>query len=185
MFWLRSGRPQESKCSLNIQHSSRTDRWYTPKSIIERVKLVLGEIDLDPASDDFGNERVGAKQFYTQEDDGRSKEWSGNIFCNPPGGKTGNKSNTALFWEKLMQSSFKQAVFLAFSLEALQTCQSMSFPSPLHYTLCVPRRRIAFDTPNGSPGKAPSHSNVIVYVHGSVDKRAEFRYHFNSLGNTR
>jgi hypothetical protein len=35
---------------MNIQHSSRTDMWFTPLEILVMVQKVLGTIDLDPAS---------------------------------------------------------------------------------------------------------------------------------------
>jgi ParB family chromosome partitioning protein len=44
----------------------------------------MGEIDLDPASCAMAQETVRAKQYYTAEDDGLTKEWSGNLWVNPP-----------------------------------------------------------------------------------------------------
>lgn len=166
---------------MNIMHSSRTDRWFTPIPIIERVKKVLGPIDLDPASEPLANERVGAGEYYTE--DGQNLKWFGTMFINPPGGKTGNQSNTAIFWKKLMQSRNKiqHAIFLAFSLEALQTTQGKGVPSIGEFPFCVPARRIRFDTPFG-PSKAPSHSNVIVYVPGQRDTSDLFRQVFVELG---
>ncbi len=77
---------------MNIQHSSRSDLWYTPEKVLDGVHLVLGTIDLDPASDDFGNSRVRADRFYASEEDGLAQDWGGSMFINPPGGKRGNKS---------------------------------------------------------------------------------------------
>ena len=41
--------------------------WYTPPYIIEKAKLVLGTIDLDPASCEYANRTVGASKIYTAE----------------------------------------------------------------------------------------------------------------------
>lgn len=169
---------------MNIQHSSRTDMWFTPIDIIERARRVLGEIDLDPASCAEANERVKAAKYYTEAENGLTLPWYGKIFCNPPGGKTGNKSNTVLFWQKLMDSDFEDAIFLCFSLEAMQTTQQAG-NGVASYAFCVPRRRIAFDKPDGTRGKAPSHSNCIVYVHRRVDASAKFVAEFEDLGTVR
>lgn len=168
---------------MNIQHSTRSDSWYTPAWIIEKVKNVLGEIDFDPASCVEANMTVGAKTFLST--DSLDAYWpNGGIFLNPPGGKTGNKSNTFLFWEKLVHHShapgFTHAIFLAFSAEALQTTQGKGIPSLGQFLLCVPKKRIKFD---GHAGKiAPSHSNVIAYIPGSVDRSSEFHDQFSDVG---
>ena len=60
---------------MNIQHSSRSDLWYTPASIIDRVRDTLGGIDLDPASDAYGNSRVMASSFINEEQDGLTLSW--------------------------------------------------------------------------------------------------------------
>ena len=87
------------------QHSSKTDLWYTPLPIVEMARAVLGGIiNLDPASDAFGNSRVEANMYFTEEHDGLQHPWYGQIFCNPPGGKLGNKSRMKLFWQKLMRT---------------------------------------------------------------------------------
>lgn len=59
---------------------------YTPKNIIDKVREVLGEIDLDPASCDLAQETVQATKYYTKETDGLDKPWKGRIFLNPPYG---------------------------------------------------------------------------------------------------
>ena len=172
---------------MNVQHSSRTDEWYTPLDILTRVQATLGQIDFDPASSAVANIRVGAKYFYTREMDALKEEWpvAGTIFCNPPGGKRGNVSNTVAFWQKFVAAShhphFQAGIFLAFSLEALQTTQQCS-ESILEHTICVPKKRIAFDRPDGTRGSAPSHSNVICLVSKDYSYKSAFFKNFHSLG---
>lgn len=172
---------------MNIQHSSETDQWFTPIEIINRVKEVLGEINLDPASSIEANKRVGAQNIITVEQNSLISEWSGgSIFLNPPGGKLKNKSNMVLFWQKLMEHKerglLKEAIFLAFSLEALQSTQGKDCSSIGEFTLCIPKKRIAFDKPDGTKGSVPSHSNVIVYIPGTVNNRDKFVKAFETLG---
>jgi ParB family chromosome partitioning protein len=58
--------------------------WYTPRSIIELARKVLGQIDLDPASCETANKVVKATRYFTEEDDGLVQEWKGRIWLNPP-----------------------------------------------------------------------------------------------------
>lgn len=41
-----------------------SDSWYTPERYTEMVRDVMGDIDLDPYSSAFANQRVRAKKFF-------------------------------------------------------------------------------------------------------------------------
>lgn len=175
---------------MNIQHSMRNDDWMTPLDIILKVKDVLGDIDLDPASSIEANARIGAKYYFTREMDGLTTNWSnGNsrtVYLNPPGGKRKNKSMAALFWKRLMQyresGELKHAIFMGFSVELLQSTQNYDCLPILSFPFCVPRKRIAFDFTGPVVKNAPSHSNVIVYIPGIFDLRFDFQREFSELG---
>lgn len=176
---------------MNIQHSSRNDCWYTPIDILARAFKVLGPIDLDPASDAFGNARVGARYFFTEEQDGLTTPWPencGTVWLNPPGGKLRNRSKTELFWRRLVAHRdagfLDHAIFMAFSLEAAQSTQRDGMGGIMRFPVCVPAKRIAFVSKEGA-GNAPSHSNAIVYVPGRADKTEAFRANFSDLGVVR
>lgn len=149
---------------MNVQLSSRSDEWNTPKYLIDMVCDVIGPIELDPASDATANCTVQAEKIITKEQDGLVTPWGNpkTIFLNPPGGKIGNRSKAQLFWDRLLDSTFEQAIFMGFSLEQLQTTQR-SRQSILDFPFCVPSKRIRFISPNGK-FNAPSHSNVIAYI---------------------
>ncbi len=176
---------------MNIQHSSRMDNWGTPESIVQKVKLVLGDIDLDPASNTDANEVIQAKKIFTEETDGLTSEWGLNdaVFLNPPSGKQDGKSKTNMFWQKLMKEVYSgnigHAIFLAFSIEQLQSSQRKGVPPMMAFPFCVPAKRIAFTDPTGAERKAPSHSNMIIYVPGSIDKTYLFKDVFSSIGYVR
>ncbi len=57
---------------------------YTPEKYIESSRLVMGSIDLDPASNTMAQETVKAGKYYTVEDDGLSFNWQDNVWLNPP-----------------------------------------------------------------------------------------------------
>lgn len=57
---------------------------YTPIEYIESVRAVMGEINVDPASNPYANERVNADIYYTEQTNGLDKEWNGKVWLNPP-----------------------------------------------------------------------------------------------------
>jgi hypothetical protein len=150
------------------QHSAATPEHYTPPAIIEAARAVMGGIDLDPATTKSVNDStVKATAFFTKEDEGRARAWRGRVWLNPPGGRVGNRSSAAVWWKKLVDEynsgRVEQAIFLGFSIEILATAQDAdAWPGALPF--CVPRRRIEFLREDGTPGDAPTHSNVIVYL---------------------
>lgn len=175
---------------MSVLHSSRSDRWGTPRQIADMARKVLGRVDLDPASEPYFNRTVQASRFFSEEDEGLQKDWQArSVFLNPPGGKKGNRSLSGLFWEKLMQEraagQVGHAIFLGFSVELLQSSQRCELGSICDFPFCVPRRRIQFESPEGVlNNQRPSHSNVIVYVPGYIDETELFLRTFGELGAT-
>ena len=172
---------------MNIQHSSATNEWYTPASVMGLVREVLGPLDLDPASCARANQTVQATTYLDQTYDALANKWPAarTVFLNPPGGRKGKRSNAILFWERLLQyrveePTFEHAIFVAFSIEFLQTSQSSSMPA-MALPLCVPRQRIRFDSPSMTE-QSPSHSNALIYVQGRTNASERFAEVFRNLG---
>ena len=64
---------------------------------------MLGAIDLDPATFAEAQKHVKAKKFYTVEDNGLDKPWSGRVWLNPPYNTKKQKGSTIeQFIEKLI-----------------------------------------------------------------------------------
>ena len=68
----------------HVSNNSGENEWYTPFNIIESARVVMGSIDLDPASSESANNIVKATKYYTKEDNGLEQSWFGNIWLNPP-----------------------------------------------------------------------------------------------------
>ena len=70
--------------ATKLAKSSKTDEHCTPDSILRFAKLAMGVdyFDLDPATSK--DNPTCATNFYTKEDDGLTKPWTGNVWVNPP-----------------------------------------------------------------------------------------------------
>lgn len=98
---------QEAK-KPHVANNSHDDEWYTPPEFIESARLVMGSIDLDPASNEHANKTVKATHIFTEEDNGLEQEWFGNVWLNPPYSST----LVQLFADKVAERGFEQAVVL-------------------------------------------------------------------------
>lgn len=158
--------------ATEAKHSSATAEWFTPPSLLGRVRKVLGTIDLDPASCEAAQRIVRAGQWIGPPEDAlRMREWpAGSCWVNPPGGTVGGKSVALFFWRRLMAHReaglLTHGIFLAFNAELLQVSQGRSCPAISDFTVCAPAKRVRYLGPDGRPGEAPPHSSLIVYVPG-------------------
>ncbi len=155
--------------------SSESDEWYTPQKYIESARLVLGRIDLDPASNVKANEVVGAKAIYTIDDDGLAKPWKGRIWLNPPYGDHG-ETNIAT-WIGKMISEYRAGRMQRGILLVNASTDRKWFQPLWDFPICFTDHRIEFYTPSGTP-RSPVSGNVFVYMGGDVTGFAsEFAKH--------
>lgn len=147
---------------------------YTPSEYIESARAVMGSIDIDPASNDMAQETVKAGIYYTAEEDGLSKDWSGNAWMNPP--YTARVINK--FIEKMVshyeQGDVRQAIVLTnnntdtswFHLGAKSAA-----------AICFTSGRINFLKRDGSRS-SPTNGQAFFYFGSSPDKfKDEFSKH--------
>jgi hypothetical protein len=176
---------------MNPKHLSKTSLWYTPMWLIEKCREVLGTIDLDPASDEFGNTRIRATHWWNNCSLETPWPTVTSVFLNPPGGKIGNQSQAALFWAKFMSEwaagRFEHGIFIGFSIEIMQTAQQVCAVPPQAFPFCVPSSRFGFDDENGVENTQPPHAPVIIYVPrpdglGHTKSIAKFKEVFASVG---
>lgn len=77
---LYDGMAQE----LQVLLSHESKEWGTPEYYIHKVRMVFGDqIDLDPASCALANETVGARVYFSKENNGLTQDWFGEVWLNP------------------------------------------------------------------------------------------------------
>lgn len=154
---------------VDILNSSATCEWFTPAKYVEAARLVLGRIELDPASCLLANETVRAERIYTQETDGLAHEWiAETVFLNPPYGKDERGRSMQAVWSRKLVSEYlagrtKEAILL------LNASTSEKWFLPLwDYPICFTDHRVRFV---GAPLKnAPTKGNAFIYFGSNVPK---------------
>jgi phage N-6-adenine-methyltransferase len=159
----------------HVAHNTGNNEWYTPDAYIRCATAVLGQIDLDPASSDIANERVKAAKFFSQEDDGLSHNWSGNVWMNPPyeSGLIGK------FCDKLVAEYQSGNVTGAIVLvnNATETGWFRTLIGEA-VAVCFPHGRVRFLDPVGNLG-APLQGQAVLYFGDNDDL---FNKTFSELG---
>ena len=151
---------EEAKKHVHVSKNSGNNEWYTPYDYIKAAHSTMGGIDLDPASSVKANETVEAAKIYTADDDGRTQQWAGRVWMNPPYAQP----LIADFCERLAECYDGGDVSAACVLvnNATETAWFHRLLS-LASAVCFPRGRVKFLDPSGKPG-APLQGQAIIYL---------------------
>jgi site-specific DNA-methyltransferase (adenine-specific) len=88
--------------NTDLMFSSKSDEWETPQDLFNSLNDEF-HFTLDPCST---HENHKCDKYYTQEDDGLSKDWAGEtVFCNPPYGRSIGKWVEKCYKESLKGST--------------------------------------------------------------------------------
>lgn len=185
------------------EHACGSVERYTPKEVCCEIHRIMRSYAfpswvLDPASCKLANSVVHADQYYSLKDnntDGLTTSWKGHpannqcIFLNPPGGKTGGKSNQKLWADKFCKEfaigNFELGAFVCFNPALLFTHAGLwdnstvfLFKDRFHFLSerepnTLDRGQWKLDKEgqkilkNGSPiwTDSPSHNSAIVLKH--------------------
>jgi phage N-6-adenine-methyltransferase len=144
----------------HVSHNSGENEWYTPKQFIEAARLAMGSIDTDPASSDVANETVRAKKYYTAEQDGRDKKWSGNVWMNPPYSQPLISEFIDAFAQKYNAGEFQQACVLVNNATETNWYQSLLIYAS---AVCFIKGRVKFIDKQGNASGAPLQGHTVLY----------------------
>lgn len=137
---------------------NQNDEWYTPLHVLEKVKMVLGHIDIDPASNAIAQKNVQAKKYFTAENSGLDKDWVGKIWCNPPYSAKLLKHFTRKFAEEYQKGNMVEGIML--TNQGTDTIWNIPLQAGVHaYT----NGRLAFIRPDGSTDRKGSRGQLFTY----------------------
>lgn len=154
-----------------------SDEWYTPATVIQPARAVLGTIDLDPASCATAQVVVQARHYFTKAEDGLKQTWCGNVFLNPPY----SMPLIVDFIDKLLAEYTAGNITAAIVLtnNATDTTWAQKL---LQYPVCFHRGRVRFWQP-GKPGNSGARQGQIITYLGQQTQL--FSAVFSALGVVR
>lgn len=143
----------------HVTFNSGNNEWYTPEKYIDLAREVLGAIDLDPASCEIANETVKAERFYSEQDDGLTKEWTGRVWMNPPYGSDLIGQFTEKFAKEYTAGNITEGIVLVNNAtETAWFCNMMAAASAVVF----PRGRIRYNSPT-KESNAPIQGQAFIY----------------------
>jgi hypothetical protein len=178
-YWKRLIRPSHNKALADDEERyelmTGETEWFTPAEYIEKVRRVLGKIDVDPASCKEAQRVVKAKRFYTRKDDGLKKVWKGTVFLNPPYEGKSIAAFSAKLLAEMDAGNVSAAIMLTNGYTDSGWFHNLGRPSN---ALCLTLSRIKFVSPKGDK-RAPTNGQCFFYY---GDKRERFLSEFEDVG---
>lgn len=160
-----------------INQTSGKTEWYTPPHIVDRAKLLMGGIDLDPASSELANKYIGAKKIFTIDDDGLSQKWFGRVWMNHPFSRKHNADWIA----KLIREYTIGGVVEACCITYASTSEKWFRPL-LSFPICFIHGRTNYiDPATNNPAKGVTKGSCITYLGDNEDKFADLFDMFGSV----
>jgi ParB family chromosome partitioning protein len=151
------------------------NEWFTPAEYVELARVVLGAIDLDPASSDKAQEVVDAERYFTKADDGLTQEWRGCVWLNPPYAQP----LIADFVSKMVAERVAGRVTAAIMLTHNYTDTSWFHEAAgVADAICFTRGRVKFYDPEGEFA-APTQGQAFFYFGANV---TAFFEQFKNIG---
>jgi ParB family chromosome partitioning protein len=153
-----------------------SDSWFTPSRYIEKVRKVLGVIELDPFSSREANGIVKAERFFDHNDSALNNEWDAKkVFMNPPYSGKGIKAAVARFLEMGAKYRF-EAIVLVNNATETKWFQSLLTRAD---AVCFTDHRIAFYNKDGKTCAGNTRGQAFLYF---GRKPSAFTKQFKSEG---
>lgn len=160
----------------HVVNNSGNNEWYTPMEYIEAARAAMGIIDLDPASSDIAQKTVKAVTYYTEQDDGLTKPWFGNVWLNPPYAADLVQRFASKMAESVYSGDVKQAIVLVNNATETGWFSTLvEAASAIVFT----KGRIRYNTPAGEKMGTPLQGQAILYFGKNIET---FLSHFGIFG---
>ncbi|MCB0205745.1 MAG: hypothetical protein KDH89_13065 [Anaerolineae bacterium] len=164
----------EPRPMAHVGQNSGESEWYTPQPFIEAARLVMGAIDLDPASSDIANTVVDAAAYFTAQDDGLSQNWYGRVWMNPPYAQPLVSQFCAKLRDEYDAGDVNSAIVLVNNATETAWFQRIIGAAS---AVCFPLARVKFWAPDRVA--APLQGQAVVYL---GDNPALFIREFATFG---
>ena len=142
----------------------------SPSLLMAGVRLTLGILDLDPCSSDEGQDRVGASDWFTREQNGLRQAWRGSCYVFPPPAQA--PAFAAKLLNEMTAGRVEKAAFLAPACLAEDWAVRL-MTSPRFSGLAVERERMQYDVEGGSPMQAGKVMGLYLF---GVDPASLFEF---------
>lgn len=163
----------DGKGQSQVKENTGLQEWYTPPDIIESARLVMGAIDLDPASHPTAQKSIRATKYYTANDDGLSHKWEGRVWMNPPY----SQPLIEHFCNKLvLDLESKVTAAISLTNNGTETVWGQTLLGACR-AACFPSGRVQFWS--GREFATPLQGQMICYFGDAIDK---FTNEFSSVG---
>lgn len=154
----------------HVSYANGENEWYTPEVYAVAAREVMGNIDVDPASTEIANRIIKAGKYYTAEDNGLTKEWTGNIWMNPPYSQPLVTEFCNLLADKFKSGEVNQACVLVNNATETNWYQNML---TVANAVCFIKGRVKFIDKNGNSSGAPLQGQTILYFGNNCQKFSE------------
>ena len=163
--------------------SQARHEWYTPAEYIEAARLVMGGIDLDPASCEVAQATVQAKWFFSKwffskEQDGLVQPWQGRVWLNPPFETGAIDRFIAKLIADYLAGAVQQAVILT---DAATDTRWFHDLADMALCFCFTKGRIRFTSPL-TDSHAPQRGQVFTYLGRDKKGLDRFKQRFADIG---
>ena len=160
-----------------INADSGNYEYYTPLDIVERARLTMGSIDLDPFSSLKANKGVKAKKIFTKDDDGFSHDWVGKVWVNHPFSRENNKKIFNKAIHEYESGNAEQICLITYA----STSEGW-FKSSMDYPQCFIYGRTNYYLPDGTVKKGVTKGSVVTYLGKDLDS---FYNNFKDIGKVK
>lgn len=157
-----------------INQNSGNFEYYTPIELVNAARLVMGNINLDPASSETANNKIKADYYFSK--DGLDKTWFGNVWMNHPFSRT----NNPLWINKLVNSYEDGDIEEACCITFAATSERWFRPL-LGHSQCFIHGRTNYYLPDGTKKAGVTKGSVITYFGDDEESFADIFSQFGTV----